>query len=81
MFLPGLGTIVVLLKPQFEARRDEVPRGGVVRDPQLHAKIIGRFAAWCISHRFRIIDLTSSPILGADGNREFFFWLRPNFGG
>jgi 23S rRNA (cytidine1920-2'-O)/16S rRNA (cytidine1409-2'-O)-methyltransferase len=72
----GLGDIVALLKPQFEARRGEVPRGGVIRDPQLHATIIGRFAAWCVSHGFRILDLTSSPILGAEGNREFFVWLR-----
>ena len=75
------GDVVALLKPQFEARKDEVPRGGVIRDPQLHATIIGRFAAWCVKNGFRIIDLTSSPIFGADGNREFFFWLRPDFGG
>jgi 23S rRNA (cytidine1920-2'-O)/16S rRNA (cytidine1409-2'-O)-methyltransferase len=71
------GAIVALLKPQFEARRGEVPRGGVITDPQLHSTIIGRFAAWCVGNGFRIIDLTSSPIPGADGNREFFFWLRP----
>ena len=72
----AVGTIVALFKPQFEARKDEVPRGGVIRDPLLHATLIGRFASWCVSNGFRIIDLTSSPILGADGNREFFFWLR-----
>jgi 23S rRNA (cytidine1920-2'-O)/16S rRNA (cytidine1409-2'-O)-methyltransferase len=70
------GEIVCLLKPQFEARKDEVPRGGVITDPQLHSTIIGRFAAWCVSNGFHIVDLTSSPILGADGNREFFFLLR-----
>jgi 23S rRNA (cytidine1920-2'-O)/16S rRNA (cytidine1409-2'-O)-methyltransferase len=81
MSLFGLGDIVALLKPQFEARKGEVPRGGVIRDPQLHATIIGRFADWCINNQFHIIDLTSSPILGADGNREFFFWLRQDVGG
>ena len=81
VFNSRLGEIVALLKPQFEARKREVPRGGVIRDPQVHATIIGRFAAWCVSNRFRVIDLTASPILGADGNREFFFWLRPNNGG
>jgi 23S rRNA (cytidine1920-2'-O)/16S rRNA (cytidine1409-2'-O)-methyltransferase len=74
---PALGAIVALLKPQFEAKKSEVPRGGVITDPQLHATIIGRFAAWCVGNGFHIVDLTSSPILGADGNREFFFWLRP----
>ncbi|MGH9204321.1 MAG: SAM-dependent methyltransferase, partial [Vicinamibacterales bacterium] len=78
---PERGTSVALFKPQFEARKDEVPRGGVIRDPQLHATLIGRFAAWCVSNGFRILDLTASPILGADGNREFFFWLRPDVGG
>jgi 23S rRNA (cytidine1920-2'-O)/16S rRNA (cytidine1409-2'-O)-methyltransferase len=81
MSLFGLGDIVALLKPQFEARKGEVPRGGVIRDPQLHATIIGRFVDWCINNQFHIIDLTSSPILGADGNREFFFWLRQDVGG
>jgi len=70
------GTIVALFKPQFEARKDEVPRGGVIRDPQLHSIVIGRFVAWCVKNGFRVVDMTSSPILGAEGNREFFFWLR-----
>jgi len=77
-FLPGTGDVIALFKPQFEARKDEVPRGGVIRDPQLHSTLIGRFAAWCVTNRFRILDLTASPILGAEGNREFFFWLRPD---
>lgn len=71
------GTIVALFKPQFEATKDEVPRGGVIRDPQLHSILIGRFVAWCVKNGFRVLDMTSSPILGAEGNREFFFWLRP----
>jgi 23S rRNA (cytidine1920-2'-O)/16S rRNA (cytidine1409-2'-O)-methyltransferase len=69
-------SIVALFKPQFEARKDEVPHGGVIRDPQLHSTLIGRFAQWCVPNGFRILDLTASPIRGADGNREFFFWLR-----
>jgi 23S rRNA (cytidine1920-2'-O)/16S rRNA (cytidine1409-2'-O)-methyltransferase len=76
--LMASGSVVALFKPQFEARKDEVPRGGVIRDPQLHSTLIGRFAAWCVTNRFRILDLTASPILGAEGNREFFFWLRPD---
>lgn len=76
-FLKPGATIVALFKPQFEAQKREVPRGGVIKDPQLHAVVIGRFARWCARNRFRILDLTTSPILGASGNREFFFWLRP----
>jgi 23S rRNA (cytidine1920-2'-O)/16S rRNA (cytidine1409-2'-O)-methyltransferase len=68
---------IALFKPQFEANKGETPRGGVIRDPQFHATLIGRFAAWCTKNGFRILGLTASPILGAEGNREFLFWLRP----
>ncbi len=71
------GAIIALFKPQFEARKGETPRGGVIRDLHLHATLIGRFAAWCTRNGFRILDLTASPILGAEGNREFLFHLRP----
>ncbi|MBM3958782.1 MAG: TlyA family RNA methyltransferase [SAR202 cluster bacterium] len=73
---PG-GVAVVLLKPQFEAERGEVGRGGIVRDPQLHARIIGRFVAWAVASGVRVRDLASSPILGDKGNREFFLKLDP----
>jgi len=69
--------IIALFKPQFEAARDEVPRGGVIRDAQLHSVLIGRFASWLVTNGFSIRDLVASPILGAEGNREFLFWLRP----
>lgn len=73
---PG-GCVVALFKPQFEAKKGEVSRGGVVREPLQHATLIGRFVAWCGESGFRIGGLTSSPILGAAGNREFFFRLKP----
>src|SRR3990172_1246816 len=72
----AIGSIVVLFKPQFEAARDEVPRGGVIRNVGLQAALIGRFASWCARNGFRVLDLVASPILGAEGNREFLFWLR-----
>jgi 23S rRNA (cytidine1920-2'-O)/16S rRNA (cytidine1409-2'-O)-methyltransferase len=71
------GSIVALFKPQFEAEKAETPRGGVIRDPLLHSTLIGRFASWSTKNGFRILDLTASPILGAEGNREFLFWLQP----
>jgi 23S rRNA (cytidine1920-2'-O)/16S rRNA (cytidine1409-2'-O)-methyltransferase len=72
----GSGSIVALFKPQFEATKDEVPRGGVIRDVGLQASLIGRFVAWCVGNGFRVHDLVASPILGAEGNREFLIWLR-----
>jgi 23S rRNA (cytidine1920-2'-O)/16S rRNA (cytidine1409-2'-O)-methyltransferase len=65
------GTLVVLVKPQFEARRNEVQKG-VIKEPAMHAKVLGRFIAWLTENGFRLKDLVSSPILGASGNREFF---------
>ncbi len=68
--------IVALVKPQFEAGRSEVKRGGVVRDPLVHAAVIGRVAWWCVSHGLRVRGVAMSPLLGPAGNREFFLWLR-----
>jgi 23S rRNA (cytidine1920-2'-O)/16S rRNA (cytidine1409-2'-O)-methyltransferase len=71
---PG-AEIVALVKPQFEAGREEVHRG-VVRDPLVHAAVIGRVAWWAVNHGLRVRGVTASPLLGPAGNREFFLWLR-----
>ena len=71
------GAIVALVKPQFEAARQEVGRGGIIRDPQLHGRVLGRVILWAINHGFRLRGLTPSPILGDAGNREFFLLLQP----
>ncbi len=70
------GDVIVLIKPQFEAKRAEVGRGGVVKDPLVHARVLGRFLAWVVAHGLWLDGLVASPILGSDGNREFFIWLR-----
>jgi len=75
--LSGRGEIVALLKPQFEAERGDVPKGGVVTDPALHSTVVARFVAWCVSQGLRVLDMMGSPILGAEGNREFPLWIRP----
>ena len=69
------GSIVALVKPQFEARRREVGRGGVVRDPLIHARVLGRVIRWVTDAGLRLRSMTPSPILGAKGNREFFLHL------
>jgi 23S rRNA (cytidine1920-2'-O)/16S rRNA (cytidine1409-2'-O)-methyltransferase len=74
---PG-GSIVALFKPQFEAHRGEVPRKGVIRDPLLHATLIGRFVAWATGQGYRVLGPVRSPLPGAEGNLEFFFLLRPH---
>ena len=69
------GAIIALLKPQFEAGPEKVGKGGVVRDRDTHAETIGQFVNWATAERLRVLDLTSSPLLGDKGNREFFFLL------
>jgi 23S rRNA (cytidine1920-2'-O)/16S rRNA (cytidine1409-2'-O)-methyltransferase len=70
------GYLVVLLKPQFEAKRSEVGKRGIVKQPVVHARVLGRFIAWMVNHGFRLGGLVASPILGAEGNMEFFLLLR-----
>src|SRR5687767_7681884 len=74
LLAPG-GRVIALVKPQFEARRGEVGKGGLVRDPLTHAAVIGRVASWAVAHGFRVEGLTTSPIRGANGNREFLMLL------
>jgi 23S rRNA (cytidine1920-2'-O)/16S rRNA (cytidine1409-2'-O)-methyltransferase len=70
------GRIVILIKPQFEAGRGEVGKGGIIRDPAIHARVIedvGRFAAAVGLER---VAVEPSPIEGAEGNREFLMLLK-----
>ena len=69
------GVVVALVKPQFEAMYREVGKGGVIRDPQIHARVLGRVILWATEAGIRLRSLTPSPILGAAGNREFFLLL------
>jgi len=74
--LKDSGYLLVLIKPQFEARRQEVGKGGVIKQPVMHARVLGRFIAWLIEHSFKLVGLVASPILGASGNKEFFVLLK-----
>ena len=67
--------MVILVKPQFEVGRGEVGKGGIVRDPQLHTAACGRVRAAVEALGFRTATL-ESPILGAEGNREFLLHAR-----
>jgi len=74
--LKSSGYLLVLFKPQFEAKREEVGKGGVIKQPIVHARVLGRFIAWITEHGFRLGWLVASPISGASGNKEFFVLLR-----
>src|SRR5512139_3069622 len=69
--------LVALIKPQFEAGRDQVGKGGVVRDPQVHADVLRSIVQSAQKLGCSPIDLIRSPIEGPAGNVEFLVWLRP----
>ena len=67
---PG-AKLVALVKPQFEAGREEVGKGGVVRDPSVHERICADARAWVESQGWTVLGVTPSPITGPEGNVEF----------
>ena len=69
-------SMVVLVKPQFEAGRAEVGKGGIVTDPAVQARVVEHVAASADSLGLRRVASVESPITGAEGNREFFLHLR-----
>jgi 23S rRNA (cytidine1920-2'-O)/16S rRNA (cytidine1409-2'-O)-methyltransferase len=73
--MPGQ-PVVALVKPQFEAEKGAVGRGGVIRDPQVHARVLGRVVSWAVAQGWRVRNLCPSPIQGDAGNREFFLLLQ-----
>jgi 23S rRNA (cytidine1920-2'-O)/16S rRNA (cytidine1409-2'-O)-methyltransferase len=74
-FLAPGADMVVLVKPQFEAGRDEVGKGGLVRDPAVHARVVEDVAAAATALGLSRVATTESPITGSEGNREFFLHL------
>jgi 23S rRNA (cytidine1920-2'-O)/16S rRNA (cytidine1409-2'-O)-methyltransferase len=66
------GHLVLLVKPQFEAGPDRVGKGGVVRDPAVHADVLRTVSAGLADAGLPVVASMASPLLGADGNREFF---------
>lgn len=74
-FLKNGARILALIKPQFEVGKDQVGKGGVIRDATLHASVIQRLSAFFLEAGFSCETVIPSPILGPKGNREFFILL------
>jgi 23S rRNA (cytidine1920-2'-O)/16S rRNA (cytidine1409-2'-O)-methyltransferase len=69
--------LVALVKPQFEAGREHVGKGGVVRDPAIHQEVCRRAMAWVAEQPgWAVVGMVESPILGPKGNREFLLYAR-----
>ena len=87
LILPVLKTLLVegsdvvaLVKPQFEAGRDQVGKKGIVRDPAIHADVLKRIIAFSKAEGYMVRDASYSPITGGDGNIEFLLhlsWMGP----
>jgi 23S rRNA (cytidine1920-2'-O)/16S rRNA (cytidine1409-2'-O)-methyltransferase len=65
---------VALVKPQFEAGREHVGKGGVVRDPAVHQEVCERTATWVAAQGWTVVGVVESPVLGPEGNREFLLY-------
>ena len=70
--------LVALIKPQFEAGREEVGKGGVVRDPAVHERVCTEAKGWVESQGWTVLGVTPSPITGPEGNVEFLLGAEKN---
>jgi 23S rRNA (cytidine1920-2'-O)/16S rRNA (cytidine1409-2'-O)-methyltransferase len=73
--LQPAGEMVILVKPQFEVGKGQVGKGGIVRDPELHQSACQRVEEAVRQMSYRT-DIIESPILGAEGNKEFLLYAR-----
>ena len=68
--------LLALIKPQFEAGREEVGKGGVVRDPAIHVRVCEEVSGWLTGLQWSVEGITESPITGPEGNVEFLIAAR-----
>jgi 23S rRNA (cytidine1920-2'-O)/16S rRNA (cytidine1409-2'-O)-methyltransferase len=70
------GSVVCLIKPQFELDREDISKGGIVRDPALHERAVEKIRRYVVDEcRREWRGLIASPITGTDGNQEFLAWI------
>ncbi len=75
-FVKPDGRLIALIKPQFEAERSEIGKGGVVRDPAVHERVCRTVADWLVERGWTVAGVTPSPITGPEGNVEFLIGAR-----
>ncbi len=80
MLLASPGDLLVLVKPQFEVGKGQVGKGGIVRDPALHQTSVIRVSEKLVELGFSEVSSVESPLLGAEGNHEFFLQATWNMG-
>lgn len=77
-FAASNAVLVALIKPQFEAGREEVGKGGVIRDARVHERVCAEVQTWLVENNWTICGMTTSPITGPQGNVEFLVYARKN---
>lgn len=75
---PHLSEAVILVKPQFEAGREHVGKGGIVRDPEAHQLAVERVAECVREVGWQVVETIPSPITGVEGNQEFLLYAKRN---
>jgi len=70
------GQLLVLIKPQFEAGREQIESGGLVKDPKVHKEVIEGVTQGIKAYDFELVGVTDSPIEGATGNKEFLAYFK-----
>lgn len=69
------GHLVVLIKPQFEAQKHQVGRGGIIKDSEVHKEVIEKVTQGVKEHGYQLVGVIESPILGGEGNKEFLAYF------
>ncbi len=77
-FIKPEGFVIALIKPQFEVGKENVGKGGIVKDKKLYPGVIERIKQVAAANQLKFIAHISSPILGGDGNQEFLMYLQKN---
>jgi 23S rRNA (cytidine1920-2'-O)/16S rRNA (cytidine1409-2'-O)-methyltransferase len=73
---PSLSEAVILVKPQFEAGRGNIGKGGIVRDPEVHKLTVEKVAGAINALRWNVVGTIQSPIAGSEGNIEFLLYAQ-----
>jgi 23S rRNA (cytidine1920-2'-O)/16S rRNA (cytidine1409-2'-O)-methyltransferase len=73
---PAISEAVILIKPQFEAGRGNVGKGGIVRDPEVHKLAVEKVSSSITELGWQVVEVIPSPITGAEGNIEFLLYAR-----
>ena len=78
-FLDNKGIIIALIKPQFESKKSEIKKGGIVSDVKIHKRICNYYYDWFTKYcEMEVSGITPSPIKGSKGNNEFLICARKN---